>query len=137
MNFLPTRGKPVAQSARHRSMTFHNIAHATISRLLPVVASGPGQRAGTLGLAVFHIIAGIAGIAVVLFIPFLIISGFAWAWEHVPLLIILWGLSGPCSLIVAYIFAIHKLYWIGWIDLGIFLAIWFIAECMNAFDRSP
>jgi hypothetical protein len=95
----------------------------------------PAHRAGTVGIVILRILELIGSLVVVGLIWQLCTKGFAWLWKYVPWLVTLWGLSGGCLLIVAYIFALRQLYWIGGIDLGVFLVIWFIASYTQSFDQ--
>lgn len=65
---------------------------------------------------------------------YLVTRGFALAWEHLPWLVIAWGLSGIALLTLAFIYSARILYYAGGWDLGIFAAIWLGASVMNQFD---
>ncbi|MGE5287480.1 MAG: hypothetical protein ACM3ML_09810 [Micromonosporaceae bacterium] len=94
---------------------------------LTFIASSPGKRAsevGTIALRVIEVVAILALIAAIFGFARLI---FVLLWKHVPFLVILWGISGIPILIIAYIYDSRTLYWVGGIDLGVFLAMWFIA----------
>jgi hypothetical protein len=103
-------------------------------RLIFTIASTPGQRAGFVGLVVLRIVELIAFLAVIAFIWWGSITGFAWLWENARWFVVSWGFSGPALLLTAYIGAFTKLYWVGGIDLGVFLVIWLIAAYNQAFD---
>ena len=61
----------------------------------------------------------LAVMAALTLIWYLVTRGFALAWEHLPWLVIAWGLSGIALLTLAFIYSARILYYAGGWDLGI------------------
>jgi hypothetical protein len=79
--------------------------------LIFTIASTPRQRAGFVGLVALRIVELIAALAVICFIWWGCIRGFALLWGAAPWFVVFWGISGPALLIAAYIVGtLPKLY---------------------------